>query len=644
MISHYKLIKIGRALGYTTLHESGLCRGFTAMWAQAVCCNDLPRFYKRLVYLNDISDNPEQLVCLIDELRKKSRDIGFTNLSEIEQLFLEMPAFFEGISLYQDPRAFKSIFEKYLYQLEWGEITPFLLPERLSENQDSFIRALNTLEQFNNDTLESYLYLLSEVLEGRRDVAIIIDTENHSRGIRVVGKDKFEWADVNHIEFAEFPLNSQELSRLLSANKKEFILHIDIITTNNKSLTQETIEAIRPKAKLSHLLDSIYGKGFIAFWAIYNGDLETIKRIDFEKNDVNHTNRSHTPLLQAAIDKNQREIIKYLLTIPSLDVNKRVYGRSAFCEMLGDWAVTELIIEHPGFNPNHYVTHKNTPLHHLAFYSYAPESIAIAEHILKKGGNPNLKNHEGDTPLMVACRNNNQPMAELLLRYGAKPNIQSNTKSTALHYAVENKNKGITELLLRAGANCDLKDNEGQTPLIIANFTRDKTLIPLLIQQSTWSSSDIRWGKGAVLLPAISNAPLEFQKDLILKAVRTYIQDRLKEPDYPKLFSKFSRKEKVEAASALFARMNGNRSIRLEQYLDVLCDGRLSTLMDLCINYQRRITATSHLTKNRPNNAAAQVTENYRQRLGQIQSQKPPDPPSHIDAKVGMGHLHPRGR
>ena len=89
---------------------------------------------------------------------------------------------------------------------------------------------------------------------------------------------------------------------------------------------------------------------------------------------------------------------------------------------------------------------------------------SLVEKILKDGANPDAKDENGQTPLMIACREGRSEMVRILLEHGANPNLCDNEGKTALmylefsmklddefgyHIHMERTNKDITEKFLK---------------------------------------------------------------------------------------------------------------------------------------------------------------------------------------------------
>ncbi|MDR2372349.1 MAG: ankyrin repeat domain-containing protein, partial [Puniceicoccales bacterium] len=101
-----------------------------------------------------------------------------------------------------------------------------------------------------------------------------------------------------------------------------------------------------------------------------------------------------------------------------------------------------------------------TPLH-VAMYSDNLNRFEIAELLLKKGANPNAKNNDGHTPLMILV----DRISELTERYYRFVMQQDPTFDPSSE--IDRCSK-IPELLINHDANTDIQDNQGNTALLRA--------------------------------------------------------------------------------------------------------------------------------------------------------------------------------
>ncbi|NXL30029.1 IKBE inhibitor, partial [Glaucidium brasilianum] len=164
-----------------------------------------------------------------------------------------------------------------------------------------------------------------------------------------------------------------------------------------------------------------------------------------------------------------------------------------------------------------------TPLH-LAVYLEQP---SVIQALIHKGVNPELQDHNGNTPLHLACEQQhlrcaqqllqctapiegtaqphghhqdlqlqnwqglaclhistlkgNIPMMSLLLESGANINVREGTSGkTPLHLAVECHNHRAVQFLLRNGAYVDAQMYNGCTPLHLAVGRKDAAIAAIL--------------------------------------------------------------------------------------------------------------------------------------------------------------------
>ena len=169
------------------------------------------------------------------------------------------------------------------------------------------------------------------------------------------------------------------------------------------------------------------------------------------KKEILNTNSKDSSRLIDAMKKNQFNFAKYLLRKGAKVNEKDIEGKTA--------------------------------LHH-AIIEYLSESfwdslrkIHIVRRLIKYDADINLKDNNGNSPLMFALRN--LRLLKFLLKNGANVNTQDKENKTALHHALENC-RGERELfrtthiaklvllLLKRGIDINLKDNKGNSPLMYA--------------------------------------------------------------------------------------------------------------------------------------------------------------------------------
>lgn len=107
------------------------------------------------------------------------------------------------------------------------------------------------------------------------------------------------------------------------------------------------------------------------------------------------------------------------------------------------------------------------------------------EKMLQAGLSPNLKNHKGDSLLMLASYHNSLECASLLLSYGAKVDERNDRGQTPLAGVCFKGYLEMAKLLVQYGANIDANNGMGMTPYSFAILFRHHQLASFLLSHST---------------------------------------------------------------------------------------------------------------------------------------------------------------
>jgi hypothetical protein len=102
--------------------------------------------------------------------------------------------------------------------------------------------------------------------------------------------------------------------------------------------------------------------------------------------------------------------------------------------------------------------------------------------LIQRGGNPNIRNNAGVTPLQLATRLGFVEGAEELIKGGAEVNIADQTGETPLIAAVHQRNVELVRRLLGEGADPDRTDNSGRSA---RNYVELMTGNSLLLREFT---------------------------------------------------------------------------------------------------------------------------------------------------------------
>jgi ankyrin repeat protein len=133
----------------------------------------------------------------------------------------------------------------------------------------------------------------------------------------------------------------------------------------------------------------------------------------------------------------------------------------------------------------------------------------LAQLLVAQGNAPvNAEARGGETPLILAVRNDLLKTSKSLLRRGAAVNDQDMLRKTALHYGCENKNENVelVQALLDACADKDKTDGIGNTPLSIACRKGHVNVVKLLLERGAVVNQS---GKGKDQTPLLEACKLE---------------------------------------------------------------------------------------------------------------------------------------
>jgi hypothetical protein len=151
----------------------------------------------------------------------------------------------------------------------------------------------------------------------------------------------------------------------------------------------------------------------------------------------------------------------------------------------------------------------NTPLHSACITpppSYTTRQVAVANFLIDKGANVNVRNNGGDTPLLFATRNLGPDfgLVQRLVAKGADVNPQPDPGMTPLHWVAISGDIKAARFLIDHGANLDAYHNFYGTVLHTAiNSGRDEEMAKLLVERGAQLNRKFSFGNTEIHLAAM---------------------------------------------------------------------------------------------------------------------------------------------
>lgn len=197
---------------------------------------------------------------------------------------------------------------------------------------------------------------------------------------------------------------------------------------------------------------------------LFSDDSGSIKKyLDKSTEHINTINFDMTPLMNAVCQENI-DVIDVLIDYGCDIQFKNKNGYTALLCYFISQSNNRVILQkllNSKVDINISSVDGNTPLHYAAYYITDVNII----HYITLECNPNLKNNNRKTPLMLACEyNKNIEVIAALIDITNDINIQDNFGNTALHLACINNKYDIIKILLNGHADINITNDDNETP------------------------------------------------------------------------------------------------------------------------------------------------------------------------------------
>lgn len=193
-------------------------------------------------------------------------------------------------------------------------------------------------------------------------------------------------------------------------------------------------------------------------------------------------NNEETSVLHVAAGNGDPETVRYLATNkPLLELRSGEYTPLLFAAGLGKRAACEILIK-AGAKPDVVNDKGSTALHLSVSCDNGKGNRETLEYLATYKQLLEVKNNDGDTPLLLASSLGNRTFCELLVKAGADANTTDNEGGNALHWAASNEKTETVEYFAAYTNLLNAKNKAGSTALMKAASSGHRAICEMLVK------------------------------------------------------------------------------------------------------------------------------------------------------------------
>lgn len=144
---------------------------------------------------------------------------------------------------------------------------------------------------------------------------------------------------------------------------------------------------------------------------------------------------------------------------------------------------------------------------HLLFNSIERGNIEVARALLGKYKGVDVRDREGDTPLIYAVMAGNAQITSMLLGMYANVDVHNVYGTTPLHAAAQGGRPDLAQMLIKAGESVNDIDQSGMTPLMVAAERGFDNVVNILLDASAKINLRRKDGNTALHLACVNPVP-----------------------------------------------------------------------------------------------------------------------------------------
>lgn len=511
-----------QSLGYA-VNKEGVCCGVAKMAVQALFLDERKVFDDRIDYIIGHDNLSDQLDAFRKSIPNRKKPVVLTNE---EQRFIDILAFFDGVQLYQQPGSFPELFESSLTQKDTNKISSITSSLKLDEqgnlntfgswpgiyDYDQLYDYLRVLTTSGADNKESFSLLLSNsrhmiALFYHRDLDewFFIDANNHDCIIkrRLSASDftdkiikAFDEKDKTTFESTLcLPKGKVKAAENIhkSITESTHFLKTHTITPDNanaqthQGLTLAHIAALTPNLEFLKSLqkngahfDLPDSTGYCAYARILTLGFYAATPILVEaKVDINKPIINNKTLLMIAAASGQTDLVNELFLFNNLDVNKRsADGETALEQAVLTRQVNVILLLLDVENID--LQSKTGKSLEIEIAKIGLANPKIMKQLSSKGIRFNLVDENGQGLWCNALITNNVEALKELHHLGIDFKKEKLSEYDLASVSMGLNQKGIVTVLHECGVDFTAENQDGDTPAMIAVYLNNIEMLNTL--------------------------------------------------------------------------------------------------------------------------------------------------------------------